>query len=279
MEPSGRSAIRQFRVKELTLNSNFVLDQPMTNFQPPSTPFQDFSVFADESGISNDRHMVVGATVVRRIYVNSLYRAIHEFRDLAGMHSELKWSKVSNQKLDEYKALVDIYFDFCQRGAIFFRATTFDNHMWDHARFNDSDPDIGISKLYYQMLLHQVVGHYGDLATLYICLDRRLSTTPLDKLHRILNAGASKDYKLDFGPVRVLVSKDSKKDDILQINDVILGAVSAYKNKRHELDGARASKSELAEYVLKKSGALTYDLDTPKSNTHFSLWNRKPRRR
>ncbi len=250
----------------------------MKDFNPPPTPIQDFAIFADESGISNDRHMLVGATIVRRRYVELLYREVHEFRIKNKMLAELKWSKVSNQKLQEYKELVDIYFDFCNRGAIAFRATTFDNHLWDHKRFNDCDPDLGISKLYYQMLLHQVVGRYGDLASLYICLDRRLSSTPLEKLQRILNAGAGKEYKLTFGPVRTLTAKDSKKDDILQINDVILGAVSAYKNERHKAKDARAAKTELAMYVFARSGLTSYDVDSPSTSTKFAIWNRQPRR-
>jgi hypothetical protein len=222
--------------------------------------------------------MLVGATVVRKPYVEALYKSIHEFRVDSGMFAELKWSKVSNQKLDDYKKLVDLYFDFAERRAVFFRVTTFDNHKWDHNKFNDGDPDIGISKLYYQMLLHQVIGHFGDLASLFICLDQRLSTTPLDKLHRILNAGASKDYKLSFGPVRILTARDSKKDDILQINDVILGAVAARKNNRHLADNARAAKADLAEYVLKKSRLRDYESDSPKGMHSFQLWNRQPRK-
>jgi hypothetical protein len=194
------------------------------------------------------------------------------------MFSELKWSKVSNQKLEEYRQLVDIFFDFAERGAVAFRATTFDNHLWDHKRFNDSDPDLGISKLYYQMLLHQVVGPFGDLASLYICLDRRLSSTPLDDLHRMLNAGAGRDYGLTFGPVRVLMSQDSKKDDILQMNDVILGAVSAMKNERHKAHDARPAKTELSKYVLTKSCLKNYDSDSPAEKPMFGIWNRQPRR-
>ncbi len=241
-------------------------------------PIQDFAVFADESGISNDRHMLVGATVVRKVFVRSLYQAMSDFRQEHSMFSELKWSKVSNQKLAEYKALIDIFFDFLERKALTFHVTTFDNHMWDHRRFNDNDPDLGISKLYYQLLLHQVVRWHGDLATLYICLDRRLSTTPLQKLHRILNAGAKKEYKLSFGPVRVLTAKDSKKDDLLQLNDVVLGAVAAYKNKKHEIPGAREAKVELARYVLDHCGLTSYDRDSPRSKTDFTVWNRRPRR-
>jgi hypothetical protein len=241
-------------------------------------PIQDYAIFADESGISNDRHMLVRATVVRRRYLDSFYEAMADFRKRHQMFAELKWSKVSNQKIDAYTDLVDVYFDFVQRKAITFHVTTFDNHRWDHKRFNENDSDIGVSKLYYQMLLHQIIGWYGDLATLYICLDRRLSTTPLDKLHRVLNAGANKDYKLSFGPVRVLTAKDSKKEDILQINDVILGAVGSYKNERHLHVIARRAKVQLAEYVFSKSGLRSYEIDSPKSKRDFTLWNRQPQR-
>ncbi len=260
----------------LTLRLYWWFHLDMHTFIPPELPIQDFAIYADESGISNDRHMVVGATVVKGIYLHRLYRDIFEFRKSHSMFSELKWSKVSNQKVAEYKALVDLYFDFVERGAVSFHATTFDNHMWDHKRFNENDPDIGISKLYYQMLLHQVISWYGDLASLYICLDRRNSTTPLEKLHRILNAGAGQSYNLTFGPVRVLTAKDSKKDDLLQINDVILGAVAALKNDRHKEPGARLAKTELAQYVFLKSGLRSYHIDSPPQKRDFQIWNRKP---
>lgn len=248
----------------------------MQEFIPPETPIQDFAIFADESAITTGRHMHVGATVVRKLYVRALYQSIHDFRTEHKMHAELKWSKVSNQKLPAYKALVDIFFDFMDRGALTFRVTTFDNHKWDHKRYNNSDPDIGISKLFYQMLLHQVIGVYGDLASLYICLDRRRSSTGLLDLQRMLNAGAGKDYGLTFSPVRVLTAKDSKKDDLLQINDVILGGVSALKNKKHLKPNARAAKTDLAQHILKRSGLATYDRDSLPEQSRFAIWNRKP---
>ncbi|MBV7394540.1 hypothetical protein KJP30_09990 [Mameliella sp. DP3N28-2] len=222
--------------------------------------------------------MLVGATIVRRAFMESLYDRMQRLREEHSMFAELKWSKISNQKIEAYRAFVDLFFEFTARGAASFRATTFDNHMWDHNRFNDGDADIGVSKLYYQMLLHQVIGWYGDVASLYICLDRRLSTTPLEKLQRILNAGAAKDYKLTFGPVRILTARDSKKEDLLQLNDIILGAVASYKNKRHLETGARAAKVEIANYVFERSGLKSYDTDSPKSKKDFQIWNRKPRK-
>lgn len=89
----------------------------MAEFLCPPIPIQDFAVFADESGVSNDRHKVVGATVVRRLYLAAPYRSIHEFRHDNKMFAELKWSKVSNQKLQKHKELVDIFLPF-PKGAL-----------------------------------------------------------------------------------------------------------------------------------------------------------------
>lgn len=243
----------------------------------PMIPIQKYSVFADESGIGSDGHMLVGATVVETIFLEQIYSRLSDIRNAHSIHAEFKWSKVSEEKLPAYLAVVDLFFEYLQRRAIWFCVTTFDNSKWDHGRFNDNDPDIGISKLYYQMLLHQVVGRFGDLATLFICLDRRRSSTSLDDLHRILNKGAGREYKLTFGPVRVLTARDSKADDILQMNDVILGAVSSVKNGRHKAENARPAKRKLAEYVLTRSGLKTYDKDSPKRKMDFSVWNRRPR--
>ncbi len=193
------------------------------------------------------------------------------------MYAEFKWSKVSNQKLDAYKELVALYFKFVHQGYFHFIVTSFDNHQWKHQLYNDGDADIGLSKNYYQMILHQFVGRFGDLASLFVCLDRRLSSTPLEDLHRMLNRGATKEYGLSFGPVRVLTARDSKTDDMLQINDVILGAVSAFKNKRHLDPATRAAKAELAQFVFSNSGLASYDVDSPKAHLGFRIWNRQPR--
>lgn len=246
-------------------------------FSYPKIPIQKFAFFADESSITNARYSLVGGTAIGSFRLLSVYKRMWEFRKEHQMFAELKWSKVSNQKYDAYQDLVEIYFEFLEAGILSFHVTTFDNHMWKHQRYNDSDPDIGLSKNYYQLILHQYISVFGDLASLYVCLDRRLSSTPLEKLQRILNAGAAKDYGLTFGPVRTLESRDSKKDDLLQMNDVILGAVAAVKNERHTDEATRKAKVDLAELVLKKARMTTYDKNTPPQDRGFTVWNRNPR--
>ena len=192
------------------------------------------------------------------------------------MRAELKWSKVSDRKEAEYKDLIETFFAMNNAKLLEFHAVSFDNHRWDHHRFNQGDPDRGLSKLYYQLIMQCLINPHGDQNSLFVCLDKRNSSTDLSDFQRMLNKGAARDFGLAYGPVTQLMFRDSKKEELLQVNDVILGALTSVKNSRHLIAGARKSKKRLAELVFEKSGLPPLEKDSPPSMTHFSFWNRIP---
>jgi hypothetical protein len=87
------------------------------------------------------------------------------------------------------------------------------------------------------------------------------------------NATLARDYKVVQQPIKQILPRDSKSDDLLQLNDVILGAVCAARNGRHLLAGGRESKAALARTVLERSGLETFERDSPRSVKRFSVWN------
>jgi hypothetical protein len=93
----------------------------------------------------------------------------------------------------------------------------------------------------------------------------------------MLNKAAARDHGITTEPFKVIEPADSKQCDILQLNDVILGAVCAARNDRHLLESGRVSKREIAEPVLEKSGLSSFAMDTPKPMNRFTIWNMKPR--
>lgn len=239
-------------------------------------PPQDFAFYADESGISQDRFTVVGGLCMRRGTASEVYDSITQYRRDHNMHAELKWSKVSNGKIDEYLALVDLFFALNNTNRIQFHAVIFDSHQANHNKYNDGDADIGLSKLYYDLLLHKFVKRCGNAGSLFACLDRRNSSTSLEDVRLMLNRTAARDFRMDKPPMAQLISRDSKKDCVLQMNDVILGAVCSIRNGRHLLASTRAAKKDLAQYVLEKSGLQTFESDSPKGVNRFTVWNRMP---
>lgn len=242
-------------------------------------PPQDFAFYADEAGISQDRFTVVGGICMHRNTVSEVYDSIARYRSDHCMNAELKWSKVSNQKFDEYTALVDLFFALNNTNHIQFHSVVFDSHKANHKKYNNGDADVGLSKLYYDLLLHKFVKRCGGDGSLFACLDHRHSSTPLEDVRRMLNAVAARDHGIDSNPVSQLISRDSKKDCLLQMNDVVLGAVCAIRNGRHLLADTREAKRKLALYVLEKSGLSSFDEDSPRSVHRFTIWNKVPKPR
>ena len=239
-------------------------------------PPQDYVLIADESGISNDRYVVVGGLAMHRSALVGAYEALAAYREAHSMRAELKWQRVSDQKLKEYLALVDYFFAMNERGAISFHCIVFDAHQWNHKKYNEGSEDIGLSKLYYQLILHKFIKTYGSRGDLYVRLDHRNSKTPLDTIRRMLN-NAARGFGLTQ-PLKQLVSCDSRACDLLQLNDVILGAVCAARNGRH-LTAGRQAKREIAARVMDRSGLGDFAQDSSRWQGRFTVWNMRPRPR
>jgi len=161
---------------------------------------------------------------------------------------------------------------------IHFHSIVFDSHAWAHKKYNNGDNDVGLSKLYFQLMLHKFVKIYGNRGSLYVRVDHRNSSTPLEDIRRMLNATASRDHGITTNPVKQFVSEDSKKCDLLQVNDVILGAVCATRNGRLLVEGGNQAKRDLARFVLEKSGLGTFEKDSPAGVNRFTVWNMRPRK-
>lgn len=234
---------------------------------------QDYVFFADESGITQDRFTVVWGLCLTKSGTEVVYQSMRQFRKDYSMSAELKWSKISNQKQEEYLKLVELFFALNNTNRAQFHCLIFDNHTWNHKLYNQNDNDIGLSKLYYQLLLHQFVKRCGHRGSLFACLDRRNSSTPLGELRDMINKTARNKFGIVDRPLKQLISRDSKKDDILQLNDVILGAVCAARNGRHLISGGKFSKKVVAQTVLEKSGLNDFSQNSPRSVNRFTVWN------
>ena len=89
----------------------------------------------------------------------------------------------------------------------------------------------------------------------------------------MLNASCARDHGVSGNPIKELISANSHDEVMLQINDVILGAICAVKNGKHILASTRQAKRDLGALVLQKSGLPSFDINTPRSNSRFSVWN------
>jgi len=78
----------------------------------PAAPVSErfLHIYCDESRQTADRYMVIGGLILDRTNEPRFAEAMALYRQSQNMLSEIKWTKVSAQKLREYKALIDLFF-------------------------------------------------------------------------------------------------------------------------------------------------------------------------
>jgi len=58
-----------------------------------------YHIYCDESRQSKDRFMAIGGAIIPSDNVEQFNKTMQKYRNEQKMFSELKWSKVTNQKL------------------------------------------------------------------------------------------------------------------------------------------------------------------------------------
>lgn len=229
-------------------------------------------IYCDESRQTADRYMIIGGLIVSREHEVRVQQAIHSYRIDNQMYAELKWTKVSDQKLTEYQRLVDLFFSLSS--IMYFKAIVVDTSEIDHNRYNKNNPELGFYKLMYQFLLHSFGQELqpGDRCTVH--LDQRTTKHyKLSTLCAILNNGLRKKYHLEGRPIRNVQAVDSKGNDLIQIADVLMGAIGYEMNGAHTRTNAKRAKVHLAEHIAQSVGIINLQQPTPRRQRHFSVWH------
>ncbi|HLO76520.1 MAG TPA: DUF3800 domain-containing protein [Magnetospirillum sp.] len=227
-------------------------------------------IYADESSQTAHRYLILGAVTMATAAVPDLVAAVRAAR-LPGLpHGEVKWTKVSAAKLETYRAVVDAFFALSEQNVAHFHSVIIDTSRFDHHRFNQGDREIGFSKMVFQLLAKHA-RLYPE--RLYAYLDSRTTQQSLEDLRLMLNRHAANRLGRPEFPFRRVVFRDSKESDILQLNDVLLGAIAWVKNGHGLRPDASAAKNDLADHIMGRAGLQTLDTDTPRGRNHFSVWN------
>lgn len=237
-----------------------------------------YHIYCDESRQSKDRYMIIGGIIIPLSEVSLFNETMKQYRLEQKMFAELKWSKVSNQKLGEYKRFIDYFFALNNTDKLHFHSIIIDNHQVNHRKFNKGDKELGFYKFYYQLLLHGFGKKYcsnGENDRFIVHLDYRTTSYSLNTLKHVLNRGIAKKYSVKTSPFVSIEPCDSHKSELLQINDIILGAIGFQKNGYDLLPDAKKAKKELANYIAEQGGLSDLKKNSPCGKNRFTLWNFK----
>ena len=157
---------------------------------------------------------------------------------------EIKWGTVSTSKLQFYLELVDLFFsysDLCSRVVVIDASKT------RNKVFNDNDQELGYYKFYYQLLYHWL--SWDNSYRVYTDQKTNRDKKRLQELRRIVNI----QFPIS-SPILSIQAIDSKESVILQMQNVLMGAIGyKYNYKGMGKSSAKEAVVERIEQHLHRS--------------------------
>lgn len=192
--------------------------------------------------------MVLGAVWCPQTKLREVNERIKQIKTRNGVdcNAELKWTKISPSKVQLYKDVVNYFFDDDNLG---FRALIIPNKSkLDHERFGQTH-DTWYYKMYFEML--KAILFPTEQYEIYIDIKDTNSYKKSQKLHEIC---CNKIYDFNEKIIRKLQPIRSDEIQIMQIVDILIGAVG-YHNRIFSNDFTRSSaKLEMIDLIKKRSG-------------------------
>jgi hypothetical protein len=184
-----------------------------------------------------------------------------------GRTFELKWQKVSPAKAALYLELLDVFFaeeDLHFRGAVVPNKQAFFDFHKEASLGGDHDG--AYYRLYFDML--KVV--FDPRISYHIYLDAKdtRGRFKLADLRRTLN---SKFYEVPAHVIGRLQEIRSHESDLLQLADIILGALTFVHRGMHEIPDANAGKIAIVRHLQEKTG-YSLQRSTLHGESKLNLW-------
>lgn len=213
----------------------------------PQSPTRVVNIFCDEScHLENDGHetMVIGA-----VWCSALHTATHAraLRALKMKHNlspsfEIKWTKVSESKVDFYLELVEHFFgesDLHFRGVL-----VADKKKLNHDSFSQTHDD-WYYKIYFDML-KMIISPTGKYRV-YVDIKDTWGGKRVAYLHDVI-CNSMYDFSREIlEHVQIMRSDES---ELLQLTDLLIGAVGY---AARDLKGNRG-KLRIVDFIRRHSG-------------------------
>ena len=208
---------------------------------------QKVEIYCDESrpdlftttSHEKDNYLLIGGLKLLAKHRESIKESIKNLRKKYNIYSEIKWNKVSRNKIEFYKELIDIFFLF--KDNLRFRCIAVEAKKMDVEHFHDNDAELGFYKFYYQLLNHWILDYNNY--KIFTDLKTNREKNRLNILNSILNNTHLFSY------ISSIQALPSHQVVLLQLTDLLLGLAGARLNNSCDKN---SSKMELLKYFEKK---------------------------
>ena len=225
-----------------------------------------FNIYCDESRHTSDqgdRYAVIGALQCPRDDKKALVHRIHSLQARYNAHGELGWKRLSPNRAELYYELLDV---FLNTPTLNFRCIVVDRSDLDHERYNEGSAELGFYKLYYQMLVHWL--QPDQEYRLYLDWQQNAASHRFRDLRTILTQKLSgRAHVLSLEPVW------SDNQPMVQLADLLIGAVGYAWNERDKVPGASQAKVEFLRRLEAGLGRTSLVNGTPKGEKKFNIFD------
>lgn len=226
-----------------------------------------YNVYCDEScHLEKDTSpiMILGAMYCQEERKKQIYDEIRAIKTKHNISSffEIKWTKVSESKIDFYLELLDYFWnnqDLLYRGLV-----ASGKQSLDHDKYNGGDYDLWYYKMYYRML--DPVISPNDKYHIMVDIKDTRGGKRVAKLREVL-CNNIYDFKKEV--IDQIGQINSKESEILQLADLINGALAFYH--RGLADNADSNQGKV-KFVRALQRHVDLDNNTRYGERKFNLF-------
>lgn len=192
--------------------------------------------------------------------------ALLEVRAKHQLRAEMKWTKVSRKMLPAYMDFVGVFFEHC---ILRFKCIVLDTHILDYKTYHGGDRELGFYKFYFQLISRNL--DYRCQYWLYTDELHNRKSNRLDTLKITVNRWWRK-YRADEDPLRHVEPRRSHSDDLIQLTDVMLGAIAYAWNE----EAGSPPKVALVKGIADRLNWPTLRLATRPGAPKVNIWKWQP---
>lgn len=249
---------------------------PATQDAPQPQVLPRVEVYGDES-YKRGPYDLLGGLWVPAVHADALRTAIVAARQARGCTGEVKWKKCSGSAPHPlYLDILDIVGRAMRFGRAEFKCIVIDRRLVDNHAWNDGDAELGYFKAWWTLLASKLES--GNVYRVRLDALNLQRTNRLTTLRDVLNATAARDRGFAYPCCESVEARDSKTDDLIQVVDLLTGAVGFHYSGAHRLPGASAGKIAFVERLCSTIRRRDLCFESKPWERQFNVWKWTPRR-
>lgn len=242
-----------------------------------------YHVFADETcqevaGKEKHDWMALGTTSVSDEHLSHVRAMFLAWKWKMGLQGEIKWTFTDKKNLRRYKIMIDVYFNLLRRDIVQFHAMTIPMAGFKE-RLGDDVPEIAYNRCFHHLLLWKYCDRSIAERKYFVLFDKRTSPVPWEPFRLAACHAAARHSGMDHWPFRRMGYIESHLEIMLQVNDLVLGAIGFWNNKKHTREPTASSpKADLARHIKNTIGFGPKALVKPPYHSkRFTIWPLTPK--